>query len=50
MEIPKQNDFKKRVIREDQAIEKRGSRTTGAGKRVSYLTIPELVRHGRDMR
>ena len=50
IQIPKQNDFKKRVIREDQAIEKRGNRTIAVGRRVSYFTIPKLIHHSRDMR
>ena len=49
-QIPQENDFKKKVLREDRAIKKRGSRTTCGGRRVGYLTVAELVRHGMYMR
>lgn len=48
--IPQENDFKKRVFREDLSIDKKGSRTTSGGRRVGCLTIVEFVRHGEDMR
>ena len=38
------------MLREDCAIKKRGCRTIASGRRVAYLTIPELVNHARDMR
>lgn len=49
-QIPQENDFKKKVLREDHAIDKRDTRTTSGGRRVGYLTLGELFRHGRDMR
>jgi len=48
--IPLENDFRKRVVREDRSIEKRGTRTTGAGMRLGYLFVFELAKYGRDMR
>ena len=47
--IPNEDDFRKRVIREDKSVVKRGSRTTAAGIRVGYLSHRELSRHNRDV-
>jgi hypothetical protein len=47
--IPLENDFRKRVLREDIAFQKRGTRNTGAGRRVGYLSNYELARHNYDM-
>jgi len=49
-QIPQENDFTKRVVIEDRALDKRGTRTIGGGRRIEYLTVAELVCHGRDMR
>ena len=48
--IPKENDFYKRVVREHFSVEKRGGRSTGAGRRLAYLSIPEIADHARLMR
>ena len=40
--IIKEHDFRFRVSREVEAIEKRGTRGIGYGKRLGYLTIPEV--------
>ena len=38
-------DFKARVLREEHAVEKRGSRSTGLGRRVGYLSSFEVSAH-----
>ena len=48
--IPKENDFYKRVVREHFSVEKRGGRSTGAGRRLAYLSIPEIADYARLMR
>ena len=48
--IPQENDFYKRVVREGLSVEKRGSRSTGTGRRLAYLSILELAGHGRNLR
>ena len=48
--IPLENDFRKRILREDRSVEKRGTRTTGAGRRIGYLSILELTQHSREMK
>ena len=40
-------DFRSRVIREERAVEKRGCRGTGLGRRVGYLSVFELSVHSR---
>ncbi|CAM6127583.1 unnamed protein product [Calypogeia fissa] len=40
--IRKEADFRLKVFREVQAIEKRGNRGTGNGRRLTHLTIPEV--------
>ena len=44
-----ETDFKLRVIREEHAVEKHGSRGTGAGRRVGYLSLFELTSHSRTL-
>jgi hypothetical protein len=36
-----------RVMREESVVEKRGSRNTGEGRRLGYLSIFELATHSR---
>ena len=48
--IPQENDFYKRVVREGFSVEKRGSRSTGDGRRLAYLSTSELAGHGRNVR
>ena len=45
--IPQEKDFRCRVVREDNSIEKRGSRGTAGGRRVGYLSVSELTVHNR---
>jgi hypothetical protein len=40
--IPQEGEFRLRVLREDSAPEKRGSRDTGQGRRLEYLSVFEL--------
>jgi hypothetical protein len=40
-------DFRMRVMREDRAVEKRGSQSSGASRRLGYLSILELADHSR---
>ena len=48
--IPLEADFRKRIMREDLTFEKRGTRCTGGGRRLGYLQLSELAKHGRDLR
>ena len=45
--IPQEMDFRLRVGREDAALEKRGCRGTGEGRRIGYLSMHELAKHSR---
>jgi hypothetical protein len=47
--IPSEDDFRMRVLREDRAIEKRGTRSTGSGRRVGYLHMLEVNSHSRQL-
>ena len=40
-------DFRSRVLREERAIGKRGSRGTGLGRRAGYLSVFEVTVHSR---
>ena len=40
-----ENDFRKRVLREDSNPKKRGTRGTCAGRKLGYLYVFELVAH-----
>jgi hypothetical protein len=46
MRIPQEHDFRMRVKQEEGCIFKRGSRTTGGGRRLGYLQAVELTGHG----
>lgn len=48
--IKHEPDFRLRVLRESTAIEKRGSRGTGRGRNIRYLTIPEVQRQSQKFR
>ena len=41
--IPQEVDFRLRVIREEASLDKRGTRSTGQGRRFGYLQYLELV-------
>lgn len=41
------DDFRRRVEREQRAPEKRGWRGTGKGRRLDYLTVPEIQRQAK---
>jgi hypothetical protein len=45
--IPQEMAFRMRVLREDSALEKRGARNTGTGRRLGYLSVVELASHSR---
>jgi hypothetical protein len=45
--IPREGDFKKRVLRQSRNILKRGKRTTSIGIRIGYLSTIELGVHSR---
>ena len=45
--IPHEKDFRCRVVREDNSVEKRGFRGTAGGRRVGYLSVSELTVHNR---
>ncbi|CAM6105892.1 unnamed protein product [Calypogeia fissa] len=45
--IKTESDFRLRVLRESTAMEKRGTRDTGRGRRLDYLTIPEVRNQAR---
>ena len=45
--IPKEDDFRKRVFREDRSIDKRGTRTPVPGRRIDCLSVHELALHNR---
>ena len=45
--IPCLTDFRLRVMREDKSIEKRGTRSTDGGRRLGYLSFPELTTHSK---
>lgn len=45
--IPFETDFTFRVVREERALEKRGSRGIEGGRRIGYLTLLELTMHSR---
>ena len=45
--IVDESDFRLRVVREERALEKRGSRGTATGRRVGYLSALELSAHSR---
>lgn len=47
--IPHEPDFRGRVLREEQAVEKRGCRGTEGGRRIGYLSMAELAAHGRNL-
>jgi hypothetical protein len=46
-QIPQEMDFRLRVVREDAALEKRGCRGTGDGRRIGFLSMQELANHSR---
>lgn len=48
--ILKEHDFRFRVLRELEAVEKRGTRGTGQGRRLGYLTMPEIQLQARTYR
>ena len=48
--IPLEADFRKWIMREDLTSEKRGTRCTGGGRRLGYLQLSELAKHGQDLR
>lgn len=47
IEIPRENDFRLRVVRENHALVKRGFRDHCPGRRVDYLSIRELAGRSR---
>jgi len=49
-QIPHENDFTKRVVREDRTLNKRGTRPAARGRRIGYFIVAKLVCHGRDIR
>ena len=48
-QIPRENDFRMRIKREDQALVKRGHRTTAGGIRLGYLGVYEVSKHTREL-
>ena len=42
-----ETNFRLRIVREEHAVHKCGSRGTGAGRRVGYLSLFELTTHSR---
>ena len=48
--IPVEADFRKRIMKKDLSSEKRGARCTRGGRRLGYLQLSELAKHGRDLR
>lgn len=46
-EIPRENDFRLRVVRENHGLVKRGFRDHCPGRRVDYLSIRELAGRSR---
>lgn len=48
-QIPREDDFRMRVRREDRAVVKRGCRTTGRGIRLGYLTMAEVSQQAREV-
>ena len=47
--IPRLNDFRIRVVREDRALLKRGHRSTASGIRLDYLNTVEISKHTRNL-
>ena len=47
--IPLETNFRLRVVREDRALEKRGTRGTEARRRLGYLSLLEVVCHNRSI-
>jgi len=48
-QIPRENDFRMRIWREDHALVKRGHRSTAGGIRLGYLSVHEVSKHMREM-
>ena len=48
-QIPRENDFRMRIKREDQALVKGGHRTTAGGIRLGYLGVYEVSKHTREL-
>jgi len=49
-QIQHENDFTKKVVRKDHAMDKRNSRSIVSGRRIGYLTIAKFIYNGRGMR
>jgi hypothetical protein len=47
---PQEKDFKMRVVCEERALQKMGTRGTGFGRRLAYLHIRELQGMSRKLR
>jgi hypothetical protein len=47
--ISLENDLKRKVLREERNLDKRGTRSTGGGRRIGYLQISEFAKHNREL-